>query len=140
MSFMHQLWNEDANTVLLSSDLSLFSHNLANPQQRLSFTNDRLFMFSPVFLFQKTSPLTNTFSKEIQMLWEFGIIDHWIKEHTDKRKPSTQIEPSKLELENILAIFLFCGGLLSVSFIVFILEIACTKSTRIQAILECFTY
>lgn len=130
----------DTNAVVFSSDLCLKSHNLEHSKHRLTATKDRLFMYSPTFLFRKLSPLVMEFNKQIQSLQETGLIDYWIRNYTDTRKSHVNRKPNKLKLTSILAAFQLCGAMYVVSIIVFILEIVSAKFKRIKSILDYITY
>lgn len=138
---LRALYNNDFNGVVLSTDLSQKSFNLENSPRRLGFTKNRLFMYSPVFLFPKKSPLTSVFNQELQTLREAGLIEFWTKLFVDDRKPkSRHRQPSKLQLDHIFAAFQICGVLYVFSFIVFVLEVISTKCHRIKYILDFLTY
>lgn len=139
---LQSLYDNDINGVVLTSDISQKAFNLENlPHRRLGFTKDRLFMYSPVFLFRNKSMLTRVINKELQLLQETGLIEFWTKNYIDDRKPkSKQRQPSKLRMENIVAAFQICGIMYFISFIVFILEIISVRYHRIKRILDYFTY
>lgn len=130
------------STVALSTDLNQKWFNLKNaPYRRLAFTKDRLFMYSPVFIFRKKSMLTQVFNQQLMTLREAGLIDFWVKNRIDDHKLKFKHrEPSKLRMENIIAAFQICGILYFVSFVVFILEIISVKYRRIQLVLDYLTY
>lgn len=139
---LRALYDEDINGVVLGSDISQKAFNLENsPHRRLGFTKDRLFMYSPVFLFRKKSILTEVMNKQLQTLRETGLIEFWTKNYIDDRKAkSKQRQPSKLRMENILAAFHICGIMYLISFIVFIFEVISAKFNRIKSILDYLTY
>lgn len=142
MTNLRNLYDSEFDAVALSTDLSQKSFNLKNsPKRRLSFTKDRIFMYSPVFLFRKKSILTDIFNKQLHTLREIGLIEFWTKNAIDERSSkSEQRQPSKLQLHNILAAFQICGVMYFVSFVVFILEVFAMKFRYIKNIIEYFTY
>lgn len=142
VSGLYALYDLNIEGVAVSSDLSQKTFNLKNsPKRRLAFTKDRLFMYSPVFLFRKKSALVNVFDKQLQTLRETGLIEFWIKNYIDERKmTSKQKEPKPLRIDNILAAFQICGVLYLISFVVFILELISAKYRHIKQILDYFTY
>lgn len=139
---LQTLYDQQIDGVVLASDLSQKAFNLENsPNRRLAFTKDRLFMYSPVFLFRKKSVLTAVFNRQLQTLRETGLIEFWTKNFIDDRKTkSKQREPSKLQMENILAVFQICGIMYLISFVVFILEVISMKYRRVKYILDFLTY
>lgn len=139
---LRSLYDSDINGVVLASDITLKAFNLENsPRRRLGFTKDRLFMYTPVFLFRKKSVLTEVISKELQTLRETGLIESWTKNYIDDRKPkSKHRKPSKLRMESILAAFQICGIMYLISFVVFILEVISVECHRIKRILDYLTY
>lgn len=136
------LYDEKIDGVVLASDLNQKSFNFQNsPNRRLAFTKDRLFMYSPVFLFRKKSILTEVFNRQLQALRETGLIEFWTKNFIDDRKiKAKQKEPSKLQMGNILALYQICGIMYLISFIVFIFEVISAKCQCIKYILDFFTY
>lgn len=137
---VQNLPDNDTNVVAFSSDLCLKSHNLEHSKHRLTATKDRLFMYSPIFLFRKLSPLVMEFNKQLQSLQETGLIDYWIRNYTDTRKPHVNRKPNKLKLTSISAAFQLCGAMYGVSIIVFILEMVSMKSKRLKRIIDYITY
>lgn len=138
---LRALYDDRFNGVVFSTDLSQKSFNLENAPKHLGFTKNRLFMYSPVFLFPKKSVFINVFNEQMQILRETGMIEFWTKKFIDDRKSKLRHrEPSKLQLDHILAAFQICGVLYLFSFILFILEIMSTKCRRIKSILDFFTY
>lgn len=139
---LRSLYDDDIDGVVLASDISQKAFNLENsPHRRLGFTKDRLFMYSPVFLFRKKSVLTTVINKQLQTLRETGLIEFWIKNYIDDRKPrSKQREPTKLRMENILAAFQICGIMYFVSLLVFVLELFSVKYEKVKRVLDYFTY
>lgn len=141
MSNFPLLYEENIEGVAFSQDLTQKAFNLQNfPHKRLAFTKDRLFMYSPVFLFRKKSMLTEVFDKQLNTLQETGLIDFWIKNYTFHRNQKIKKrEPSKLRMENIIAVFEICALMYTISFLVFIFEILSRKCRYIQYILDYIT-
>lgn len=142
MTNLRYLYDSESNAVALSTDLSQKSFNLKNsPYRRLTFTKDRIFMYSPAFLFRKKSILTDTFNKQLQTLRETGLIEFWTKNAIDVRSSrSKRRQPSKLQMKNILAAFQICGIMYTISLIVFILEVISVRFQCIKSIIDYFTY
>lgn len=81
-----RLYQKNIKGVAFANDLTQKAFNMRNfPHKRLEFTKDRLFMYSPVFLFRKKSMLTDAFDKQIKTLQQSGLIDFWIKNYTFER-------------------------------------------------------
>lgn len=142
MTNLRNLYDSEIDTVALATDLSIKSFNLKNsPNRRIEFTKNRLFMYSPVFLFRKKSILTNTFNKQLQTLREIGLIEFWTKNAIDVRSSRPRgRQPSKLQMNNVLGAFQICGVMYFISFIVFILEIIAVKFKFIKRFLDYLTY
>lgn len=137
---VQNLHENDTNLVAFSSDLCLSSYNLEHSEHRLASTKDRVFMYSPTFLFRKLSPLVIEFNKQLQSLQETGLIDYWIRNNTDTRKSTANMKPTKLKMTSISAIFQLCGAMYAVSFIVFILEILSVRFRYLKRIVDYLTY
>lgn len=139
---LYALFDLNVEGVSISSDLSQKAFNLKNsPNRRVAFTKDRIFMYTPVFLFRKKSALVNVFNKQLEILRETGLIEHWIKNYIDERKMmSKQKEPTTLQIDSIRAIFQICAIMYLISIVVFILELVSVKYRRIKEILDYFTY
>lgn len=85
--------------------------------------------------------LTQVFNQQLQFLQEGGLIDFWVKNRIDDRKSKSKYrEPSKLQMENIMAAFEICAIMYFISFIVFILEMISVRYRRIQLVLDYLTY
>lgn len=141
MENLLKVYDSDTDSVAMSNDLLQKAYNLKHPDRRLAFTKDRLFMYSPVFIFQRKSAMTRLFNEQLQALQEFGLIHFWTKNRINTHeKRSKNIKPSILELKNILAAFQICAVMYSVSFIVFMLEVISVRFQRIKYILDYFTY
>lgn len=136
------MYDQEINVVAFAIDLTQKSFNLKNsPERRLAFTKDRLFMYSPVFIFRKKSLLTSIIDRKLQMLRETGLIEFWIENNIDDRNSNLeQKEPTRLKIENILAAFQICSLMYLISFIVFIIEIKCTKYPPIKYVIDYLTY
>lgn len=133
--------NSNVNAVAFTSNLVQKAYNLKNPQSRLGFTKDRLFMHSTVIVFRKKSVLTTIFNEKLMTLREFGLIDYWMRNSIDDRKSkSKKTEPAQLRLENIVAAFQICGVLYLIGLVVFMLEVISTKCKRVKCILDYFNY
>lgn len=140
-SNLESLYDDDTNVVALSTDLAQKSHNSQNTHRRLAFTKDRLFMYSPLILFQKKSILTQEFNHQLQLLQESGLIDYWTRDYTDSHKSSSkQKVPKKLGMISVLAAFQICAVMYFISLIVFLLEIISVKYPRIKSVLDYLTY
>lgn len=141
MDNLRKLHESNIDGVAFSNNLLQKAFNVKYPERHLAFTNDRLFMYSPVFIFQRKSAMTRLFNKQLQALQEFGLIDFWTKNRINTHaKSSKNIKPSILQLKNILAAFQICAVMYSVSFIVFIFEVISVRFQRIKSILDYFTY
>lgn len=136
------MYDQEIDGVAFATDLTQKSFNLKNaPGRRLAFTKDRLFMYSPVFIYRKKSLLTAVIDRKLQMLRETGLIEFWIENNIDDRNTkSEQKGPSRLQIENVLAAFQICGFMYLISFIVFIIEINCAKYPRIKFVIDYLTY
>lgn len=139
-SNLENLPDNDTNIVAFSSDLCFMSYNLEHAQHRLAATKDRLFMFSSIYLFRKTSPLVTEFNRLLQSLQEAGLINYWIRNYTDTRKTAANKHRTKLEMTSILVAFQFCGAMYAVSFVVFILGLVSVKFKRVKRIIDYITY
>lgn len=137
---VQNLPDNDTNVVAFTSDLCLLSHNHEHSNHRLASTKDRVFMYSPTFLFRKLSPLVAEFNKQLQSLQETGLIDYWIRNNTDTRKSTANITPTKLKMTSISAIFQLCGAMYAVSFVVFILEVLSVRFRYLKRFVDYLTY
>ncbi|XP_031623062.1 uncharacterized protein LOC116340616 [Contarinia nasturtii] len=139
---LRALSNGDIVGVVLATDLAQKRFNLKNyPSRRLAFTKDRLYMYSPVFLFRKKSALRKVFNKQLLALREAGLIEFWTKHFIDHRKLKDKRKPpSKLRIENLYSVFHICGIIYAISVMVFILEIFSAKYQHIKRILDYLTY
>lgn len=140
MTNLRSLYDTDINGVAFSTDLVQKAFNLRNPERRMAFTKDRLFMYSPVFIFRRKSPMTRVFNEQMQTLQEFGLVDFWTRNRIESPKTVSKNKPSSLELKNILAAFQICGVMYLISFFVFLLEVISVKFQRLKNILDYFTY
>lgn len=142
MSNLPILYDKNIEGVALATDLTQKAFNLQNsPRRRLAFTKDRLFMYSPVFLFRKKSMLKEVFDEQIQNLSETGFIEFWMKKYTDHRNVNKkQRQPSKLRMENIEAAFQICGVMYLISFSVFLFELISTKYQSIKYSIDYLTH
>lgn len=141
MDNIRQFYDNDTQGVVLATDLLQTAFNLKNPRRRLSFTRDRLYMSSNVFLFRKKSILKNVFDDELLQVQRFGLVELWKKNKMGGiKKKSKKTQPTKLGLEHVLAAFQICGVLYFISFIIFVLEVISVRYQRIKKILDFFTY
>lgn len=143
MDDLRDFYDTNINGVALSTEVLQKAYNFENPQRRLGFTKNRLYMSSAVFVFRKKSILTNTFNEQLLRLKEFGLLEFWeqnrIEAHNSKVKMK-KTQPTKLGLYNILAAFQICGVLYLISGVVFILEIISVRFSRIKSVLDFWTY
>ena len=128
------------DVVAFSSDVCFRAHNLEHSQHRLASTKDRLYMYSPTFLFRKKSPLVMEFNVQLQSLQETGLIDYWTRKYIDTRESNAKKDPTKLEMKSIMAAFQLCGAMYIISFIVFIFELLSVRSKYVKNILDYMTY
>lgn len=107
---MKIMYDSDVDHVLFSTHLIWKYFNLVNPsQRRFGFTTDRLFMYCPVFYFQKKSVLKDILNEKLQIFRETGLTESWIRKYTDHRRTKlNQRLPEKLRIETISAPFEFC--------------------------------
>lgn len=136
------LYESNSDGVAFVTDLTQRSFNIKYaPARRLEFTKDRLYMFSPVYLYPKRSLLISVIDHQLQLLREAGLIRFWIATSTDDHKPNPkQREPTKLQIENVLAAFQIVALMYFISFIVFIIEIKCANYPRIKYVIDYLTY
>ena len=81
------------------------------------------------------------FNTQLQMIQEAGLIDFWTKNRIDDRKSKyNSREPSKLQMENVIAAFQICGFMCFISLVVFILEVISVKYRWIKSIIDYLTY
>lgn len=118
--------------------------NLMNvPLRRLQMTKDRLFLMSIVIYFNHVSTLQPIFDDELMSLTDSGLIQYWTREFIDGRshtKNYMQRVPKRLDIQNVLAIFEICSGLLAFCLLVFVLERFGTRFTVLRTFIENLTY
>lgn len=141
MDSLRDFYDSNINGVALTTDLVQKAFNFQNPLRRLGFTKDRLCMFSSVFVFRKKSMLTREFNDQFLRLQEFGLPELWKKKRIDVHQvKAKKTEPTKLDLDSVLAAFQICAVLYAISFFVFILELISGKCPRIKYVLDFLTY
>lgn len=163
MTALTEFHDSDIDAVVLTNHLSWKYFNLvSSPRRRLGFTKDRLFMYTPVFLFRKKSILKSVFNEELKKLRETGLLNfllrmnlflgyslvlltgftqYWIKKYIDDRKTKpNQRAPRKLQMKSIMAAFQICFVMYFISCVIFILELLSTKYRLIKVFLDFFTY
>lgn len=87
-----------------------------------------------VMYFQKNSYLTKTFSDWIQIVFESGLIDYWIKieKSIEMSKKVSDNEPKVITIHDLLAPYIFYIAGLVISSSVFIVEIIFHNYRRIK--------
>lgn len=78
-----------------------------------------------VIYFQKNSYLTKRFSDIIQNMMASGLIEYWIsnEKNTKSTMSTSGSEPKVITIKNLLAPFILCVAGLSISSVIFLLEI-----------------
>ncbi|XP_037046524.1 glutamate receptor ionotropic, delta-2-like [Bradysia coprophila] len=138
-----QVFDRELTGAVYCNDLQMKYFNLLNPLRRLQMTKDRLFLMSVVIYFNHVSALQPIFDQELLLLTDSGLIQYWAQEFTDGRldsKKNRQRIPKKLNIQNVLAIFEICLGLLTICLLVFVLEKIGTRFTWLRNIIEKLTY
>lgn len=139
-----QVYDRDLSGAVYCNDLQMKYFNLLNvPLRRLQLTKDRLFLMSVVIYFTHVSVLQPIFDQELLSLTDSGLIQYWAREFTDGRsqtKNYMQRIPKKLNIENVLATFQICTGLLVFCLFVFVLEKFGTRFTYVRSVIENLTY
>ncbi|KAG4073596.1 hypothetical protein HA402_000820 [Bradysia odoriphaga] len=139
-----QVYDRELTGAVYCNDLQMKYFNLLNvPLRRLQMTKDRLFLMPVVIYFNHVSTLQPIFDQELLLLTDSGLIQYWAQEFTDGRldsKNHRQRIPKKLNIQNVLAIFQTCSGLLAICLFVFVLEKFGTRFTCLRNIIENLTY
>lgn len=139
-----QLYDGELSGVVYCNDLQVKYFNLLNtPNRLLQMTKDRLLLMSVVIYFNNVSILQPIFDDEVMTLTDSGLISYWTGEFIDERSHSRSYirrVPKKLKIENLLAIFEICIGLLVFCILVFVLEKLGTRFALIKNIIENITY
>lgn len=127
--------------VILTNDIAPKYFNLVNyPNRRLSFTKNRIFMYTPTLFYQKKSIFKDPYDIQLGRIRAAGLVDKLISNYTDNRKSRAHREPSQIKVEHIYGCFEICGLMLTMSLGVFILELMSGAHCRIQKFLDFFTY
>lgn len=118
--------------------------NLMNSQKgSLPRTKDRLFLMPVVMYFSKYSALPKAFNRELLLYAEFGFLEYWTVEYSDKRFSGDRYDqriPKELKVKNITGILQICSVLLVFSIFVFVLEVLAIKFLLIRKFIEFSTY
>lgn len=109
-------------------------------QHRLSFTKDRLYIYTVVFYFPKRSPFEGLFNVKLKEFQDAGILSNYIAKYDDHRPHIYQKSQSKLQMNGLLPPFEICAIMYLVSFIIFMLEVISTKCKRIKCSIDFLTY
>lgn len=132
--------NFDGVTLWSDSTIKMFNL-LFGPGRQLSFTKDRIFVSHYVFHFQKNSILKHVFNEKLQFLHESNLIQFWFSKYmNDHKMKSIQNTSSILHIENIFGILQIMIGMYLISLIVFVLELISKRYSRVENILDFFTY
>lgn len=133
--------HEDINGVVATNDLTVRYYNsMSLPQRRLTFTKNRLIMFTAVYYFTKRSPFKDLFDVRIQELNDAGLLSYYTKAYDSSRSKSNQSSYSELKKDSLLALFEICVIIYIISVFVFILEILSTKCRCIKGFIDFLTY
>lgn len=131
----------DLNCVAFTNDISYKYFNLLfSPNRRLSITNDRMFMYTPVIYFHKPSMLKDPFNRQLEKFREAGLIGVWKRKYIDNRKMETTKTSSILQIGSLVTIIQIITIMYTVSFITFVLEVISVKCRRIKCFLDYLTY
>lgn len=132
---------DDINGVVTSVDLVYRYFNLMNsPYRRISFTKDRLFMYSTVFYFSKRSPFKDFFNEKLHEIRDAGLLSHYIKNYEDHQSKVYQSSYLKFRMDSMFTALKICAIMYLISFIVFILEIISVKSRLVKYFIDFLTY
>lgn len=138
---LRYLHDSGIKAVILTNDLAKNYFNLVNyPHRRLSFTKNRIFMYTPALFYQKKSIFKDPYDIQLGRIRAAGLVDILVSNYADNRKSRAYREPSKIKVEHIFGSFEICGLMLMISFGVFILELMSETHYHIQKILDFFTY
>lgn len=131
--------SNEINGVIIASDLIYRYYNLVSPNRRLSYTKDRLFMYTVVYYFPKQSPFEDLFNVKLQNLKDAGILSHYTAKYDDHKSKNYK-PPQRFQMDSLFPILEICAIMYLISFVVFVLEIISTNYRRIKYCIDYLTY
>lgn len=90
--------------------------------------------------FKKHSCLLHSFNEQINLMSSSGLIASWARHYVRPPYKNDQMEPKAVNLDQIVGVIIVCICLITISLIVFILEVISTSHGTIKSVLDFFTF
>lgn len=134
----YNLTDDNFEGAYLANSLRVDYFNIVNDRKAV-IRKSKEYIRSLTFCmyFRKHSCLIEPFNQQIAAFTSSGLINFWAKKFKKSlQNKSGQTEPKPISVDQIVGIIIVCGGLLTVSIIVFILELLSTRIGVIKRILD----
>ncbi|XP_035918008.1 uncharacterized protein LOC118516251 [Anopheles stephensi] len=110
--------------------------------QFIQVTRESITLFPLTIYYPKKSFLTQLFDREVRHIVQSGLMDFWVRNYGDydfeskRRAPQHSGEPRKLTVQHLVGAYQLLVASYLLATVVFLLELASVRSSKIQRVLE----